>query len=466
MSASPGTFIGRKRELELLASAYRSPQSSFIPIYGRRRVGKSELILRFMKGKSGVYLLGKQARARLQIRELLVEAATAMNQPLLAGFSADDWHTALSAVVGAHQQGKLILVFDEFQWTVGASPELPSVLQGLWDREWRDSGKVMLILCGSYVGFMERKILGKKAPLFGRRTAQIRLLPFDFLEAAAFHPSYSTVDQARTYFLCGGVPQYLRSFDPDRSVEMNIRACFLNEHAPLYQEPDFLLREELREVETYSAVLFALAAGSRPPAAIAEQIGIDNRALHHYLKQLVALGYISRRYPLTSTRPAARHVRYAIDDPMLRFWFRFVYPNTSFISLMGEEKAFSTRIEPYLSAYFGLCFERLCREALPYIYRREGVSAAFTIGEYWDKTAQIDVVGLRDDGWTDLGECKWGTDHSPSALTAELEAKVASYPNQRNATIGRRIFTRMPVRKKPGSAATWYCLEDLYHIGE
>ncbi len=458
-------FIGRRRELAVLEDAWKNPGSAFIPIYGRRRVGKSELILRFLDGKPGIFFLGKQAPAALQIREFLDEAAAALDDPVLAGFSNQAWGPALDAVVSRKPAGsKLILALDEFQWTAGASPELPSLLQERWDRRWRRSGDVILILCGSYVGFMEREVLGRNSPLFGRRTAQIQLKPFGFREAAEFHPGYGLADRARTYFLCGGVPFYLQHFSDRCSVETNIARELLTEHAPLFREGEFLLREELREMESYYAILNAVASGHATNRAIARASGLDPRRLNYYLQQLRELGYLRRRYPLTGDRPAARQVRWDLDDPLLRFWFQFIFPNTSYILHMGARQALADRIRPRLDAYFGLCFERLCREALPDLYRREGVTAAFEIGEYWSKSSQVDVVGLRDDAWTDLGECKWDTVRSPRRVERELDQRAADYPNHRGATLGRRIFARrVPAAAQGGSGAVcWHGLEDLY----
>jgi uncharacterized protein len=455
-------FIGREAEFRLLETEHGAQRGSFVPIYGRRRVGKSELILRFLAKRKGIYFLGKRAPAAMQIREFLEESAAVLGEPLLASLSTDSWKVAIDAVVSRwHAPEKLVLCFDEFQWIVEQSPELPSVLQEFWDLRWKNAPKVMLILCGSYVGFMEREVLGKKSPLFGRRTAQIKLRPFDYREAALFHPSYSLVDRARTYFICGGIPLYLRSFSPRRSVESNIAEAILTEFAPLRYEADFLLREELREVSVYYSILVAMAQGARTAAEISLRTGIDDRALQYYFKHLLELGYIARRYPLTGKAPVARHVHYELDDPLLRFWFRFVYPNTSFIAQMGPTRTLTDRIRPTLDAYFGHSFERLCREALPFLYNREGISASFQVGEYWDKNVQIDVVGLRDDGITDLGECKWGKISSAPALVAELQSKIARYPNPRGATIGRRLF----VRERPridDNGVTWHDLQDLY----
>jgi uncharacterized protein len=463
----PPRFVGRVAELRTLVTAYEGPASGLIPIYGRRRVGKSELILRFLQGRRGLYFLGKQAPGALQRGEFLEAAALALAEPLLAAAGFDGWKNALAAVTDRWtRREKLVLVFDEFQWTAAASPELPSVLQDLWDRRWRGSGRVLVILCGSYVGFMEREVLGRKSPLFGRRTAQILLRPFDYREAALFHPAYSTTDRARAYFVCGGVPWYLGRFDARRSIETNLVAEMLEEHAPLRHEPEFLLREELREVESYFAVLLAIAGGRVTPRDISQATGIGERSLHYYLQQLVQLGYLRRRYPLTGGPTAARHVRFALDDPLLRFWFRFVFPNTSYLAQMGPERTLRDRIRPDLDAYFGHCFEGLCREALPHLYTRERVGAPFEVGEYWDKRCQIDVVGLRQDGWTDLGECRWGAIRSARAVRDELEAKVGLYPNPRNATIGRRIFTRDAAPRERGrpedAVVRWHDLEDLY----
>jgi hypothetical protein len=311
---------------------------------------------------------------------------------------------------------------------------------------------------------MEREVLGRKSPLFGRRTAQILLRPFSYIESAEFHSRWSLLNRALVYFICGGIPLYLRFFKQSQSIEKNIESLLLDEFGPLFREPDFLLREELRDVGNYFALLTAVAAGYGTNQAIAAQTGISERSLHYYIQQLNNLGYIGRRLPLTGKKPNQRHVRYILQDPLLRFWFRFVFPNLSFIQQMGAQRAMRERIRSELDAYFGLCFEWLCRQALPQIYDREGVNAAFEIGEYWDKHVQIDVVGLRDDHWTDLGECKWGTVRSYQKLLEDLETKVRAYPNTRGATIGKRLF----LRKKPStrvmeaSGADWYGLEDLY----
>jgi AAA+ ATPase superfamily predicted ATPase len=459
-------FVGRKRELAALEQAWKAGGGGFIPVYGRRRVGKSELLVKFVTGKPAIYATGKVAPAGLQIREFLRAAASALAEPLLANHPAADWPAAFRLVEERWKgPGKLIIALDEFQWMAAASPELPSVLQECWDRRWRN-GRIMLILCGSYLGFMEREVLGKKSPLFGRRTAQILLRPFAYREAAKFHPHWSRPNQAAAYLICGGLPFYLRCFSPSLSIEQNLAATVFDELGLLFREPDFLLREELREVSTYNAILLALAAGSPTNSEISKATGIGDRALHYYLSTLVELGYVQRRFPLTGAPPTARQVRYSLEDPLLRFWFRFVYPNLSLIARLGAARAVRELVLPELDSYFGYGFERLCREALPALYAHESVRAGFEVGEYWDKDTQIDVVGLRQDNWTDLGECKWGHVPSATALRSELSGRLLRFPNARQATLGLRFFTRQRMRVTPDASARerWHCLDDLYEL--
>ncbi len=457
-------FIGRAAEIETLDRAWRSPRSEFLPIYGRRRVGKTELILQVLKGRAGIYYMGKEAPEAVQVREFLQAAAESLGQPLLAQLRAEDWRSALEAVTGVLPgDSKLILALDEFQWIAQSCPSLPGILQEFWDHRWKRGKRIVLILCGSYIGFMEREVLGKASPLYGRRTGQILLAPLSYREAADFHSGYSVEDRARAYYLCGGIPYYLELLEPGDSIPVSIRKQFLSPHAPLAREPEFLLREELREVENYFAILMAIAGGAPTQKQIAKDTGIPDRNIYYYLQQLIGLRYVARRYPLISRKPAARSVRFVIEDPVLRFWFRFVFPNLSRITREGAGLAFESVVKPGLEAYFGGCFERLCREALPFLHQEEGITAGAAVGSYWSAEVQIDLVGLREDDWIDLGECKWGTVRSLPKVAAELQDKTILYPNPRNATLQRRIFLRKkPARVAAPEGVRIHGLDDLY----
>lgn len=458
-------FVGRQNELRALAGEYSAKRSSLVVLYGRRRVGKSELLLQFLKSRPGLYFVGKTAPAEFQRREFAREAARLIGDPLIEHLT-DSWKELLSALEQRYpSDGKLVIVLDEFQWLAESAPELLGVLQELWDRRFAKSGKVMLILCGSYLGFMEREVLSRKGPLFGRRTLAMRLLPLEPGEAAEFHKRWSRSDQAMAYFICGGVPLYLRWFDTDLSVRQNIENNLLGEYAPLFREPDFLLREELRELDNYYAILMCTAQGTTKLADIAKFTGISPGSAHYYTEALVNLGYVEKRYPVTSLRerPPQRHLRLAIADPLLRFWFRFVFPHQSSILLHGPRKAYQLHVAPELAAFAGRAFEDFCRRCLPGLYAAEGIDSDFKIGEYFDSNVQIDIVGIRSDNVTDLGECKWGRVRSIPALRGELDAKVEGFPNRRGASITRRYFLQQrPKNFRPEPGERVHDLKDLY----
>ncbi len=437
-------FVGRSPELEVLNKAYAGKKSAFYPVYGRRRVGKTELILRFTEDKPSVFYLGKQATTEYQVGEFLEIAAEKLNEPLLAQLGEVGWKKALQLVVERTPKGeKLVIVLDEYQWITETSPELPSILQELWDLDWSRSGKVMLILCGSYIGFMEREVLGSKSPLYGRRTGQIQLQPFGFRDAAKFHPNYSRADQARVWSLCGGIPYYLQQYDDRKSVAMNVRENFLTPHAALFRESDFLLREELREVETYHGILMTLSTGALSAADLARKSSISSASIQYYLKTLMELGYIGKSYPLSGKKPTARSVRYLITDPLLRFWFRFGFRNLSRIVSVRPAAAYDKVVAPHIEAYYGERFEKLCHEAISEIYLSDDVAASHEVGEYWDKDVQIDLLSLRDDEFIDVGECKWGTVRSWPAAVKEAKAKAAAFPNPLGRTLAPWLFTRL-----------------------
>jgi AAA+ ATPase superfamily predicted ATPase len=291
------------------------------------------------------------------------------------------------------------------------------------------------------------------------------LEPFDFYDAAGFHPHWSVESCARAYFICGGIPYYLKAFDPGLSVNQNIIRNFLQPEGPLYREPDFLLREELREVGAYSTIIEALAEGKTANMEAAKFAGLAPSQLPYFLNNLIQLGYIQRRLPLIPGKPSRKQTRYIISDPFLRFWCRFIAPNHSRVLRGSPELVFESLLKPELESFAGACLEHLCREALPWLYLSEGVTGPFQVGEFWSPTTQIDVVGLRSDGWIDLGECKWGKSDGLESLLKELSGKAAHYPLS-GATLQKRLFTRLPLKARPPAGVLIHDLESLYRKGK
>jgi AAA+ ATPase superfamily predicted ATPase len=457
--------VGRAAELAALERQHRREGAVLLPVYGRRRVGKSELIVHFCEGRPAVYFAATQGTAVQQLRSFMQSAAEALGNTLLGQIDPGTWERALELVMQAFPKGeRQILVLDEFQWLCESSPELPSVLQKLWDHRWQHEQRPYLVLCGSYIGFMEREVLGSRSPLFGRRTGQLLIEPFSYLESREFHPRWSLEDQARAWFICGGVPAYLKAFWEGQSLEQNIVLNFLDVDGALLREAEFLLREELRDVGSYTTVIEAIANGQHTPTAISKLSGLPVPKLMYFLGNLARLGYVEKRLPLVPGKPSAKLVRYDLSDPLLRFWYRFVSPHFSAIRRGPPHEAFQHHVRPHLESFFGAGFEALCRAALPYLLDAEKVKAASRVGEFWSAQAQIDVVALREDRWTELGECKWGEPASLSQVVAELRGKVAHYPLS-GATPQLRVFTRKSFSAKPPPGVKVHSLRSLYEVG-
>lgn len=464
MSELPG-FVGRHRELAALERQYDGRRSAMVPVYGRRRVGKTELLLRFIAGKPAIYFSATHKLRGPQLADFMRAAASGLASSGLAAAAPTTWEAALRLVLAAAPAGKkLVLVLDEFQWLCESSPDLPSVLQRLWDLEWQRGAQVMLVLCGSYIGFMEREVLGARSPLHGRRTADLRIEPFGFREAAAFHPRWSREEHARAHFVCGGIPAYLQRLDGHRSVMQNLVREFFAIDGYFAREPEFLLREELAEVKQAASILEAIALGRRGQGEIARAVGLSASALSPHLRNLLGLGYLERIVPLAPRSPKRTAVAYRVADPLLRFWFRFLEPNASQLRLLAPERAVEQLVAPQWEAYCGEGFERLCREALPAIYAADDITGRYQVGEYWDRDLQVDVVGLRGDGWIDLGECKWSGRPSLAAAATELRARCARFPADGRAVRQHLFFRRAPAAAAAADVAV-HDLDSLYGEG-
>jgi AAA+ ATPase superfamily predicted ATPase len=455
-------FIGRSVELDLLNREYRGDKGSFVPVFGRRRVGKSQLLVEFAHGKPLLYFTAMQSTNAQNLVAFGRQAAKLTGIQSLA--TAADWETLLQdTVAGWRSAERRILVIDEIQWAVQAAPELPSLIQRLWDHDWQHRKDLMLILCGSQFGFFRDQILLAGSPLYGRRTAHINLQPFELQEAGQFHPNLSHEDRAQIYFITGGIPYYLQKFE-EESVRTNIVRNFLSPQADLATEADFLLYEETKLVPMAKAVLSAIADGNVRYSDIAEATGRESNGLAYHLEPLEEIGFIKKKYPV-SPQPASRKlVRYEISDPFLRFWFRFFSRQYDAEAIANPDGFFQDQIQPQLESYWGTCWERLCRRQLPRIYEKEGITCHAEIGEFWAaKTVQIDLVSLRGDKRIELGECRWRHVRSLPALAQELDQKMTHFPNPKGVSMGRRLFVRSYQGAVLGDCRV-HTLGDLYKL--
>ncbi len=402
-------FIGREPELKTLDRLYHSEKFEFAVIYGRRRVGKTALINHFLEDKKAIYFVGVESNAKQNL-ENLSQAIFEYSTGISIGTSFSDYQTALQYVFQLAQKERLILVIDEYPYVAKAESSLASTLQMLIDRN-KDSSRLMLILCGSSMSYMEDKVLAYKAPLYGRRTAQMKLLPFEFGDACRFWENASAETKALLYGLVGGVPQYILQMDDRLSIEENVKNTFLNPSSALFEEPENLLKQELREPALYNAIITAVAGGASRISEISTKSGVTTSACPIYMKSLIELGLLQKETPY-GEKPSRKTV-YSICDNMFRFWYRFVPENSSIISRGATELAYK-RIEPNLSDYMGKVFEDICSQYLWSIMLSGRCPIEFTsLGRWWGndpikkQQTEIDLMGEQDKNAALFGECKW-----------------------------------------------------------
>lgn len=418
-------FIGRKQELQFLEDKYCASGGQLVVLYGRRRVGKTETLREFCKGKPHIFYSCREVADRLQLRsfseKLLRKNIPAANY--IKEFA--DWESALKSILDLpYGDSKKLLIIDEFPYMCKGNAAIPSILQTLWDELLKDSN-VMIVLCGSAMSFIEKELLAEKNPLYGRATGIYKMESMGFYDAARFFPNYSARDKIITYSILGGIPHYLRQFDPNLSLEENIKRNILTKGCVLYSEVEFLLRQELRETPLYNSIIEAVALGSTKLNDISTKSLVeDTSKTSVYLKNLIELEIIEREFSIddgTKERTNTNRGLYRLTDHFFRFWYAFVFTNYSELEGGDVDGVFEYAIKPGLHEFAAFAFEDVCREyvremqkqnKLPFRYQR--------MGRWWGKTTvrrkdsmetqktEIDLLAVsRQSDQYLVGECKF-----------------------------------------------------------
>jgi len=318
-------FIDRVEELKYLENLFKNKGARLLIVYGRRRIGKTELLRQFCKDKKHLFFSSDLSSEREQLRQFTEKIYQLTNESFLQTQPFTSWKALFRYVFDHLVKRSPLIVIDEFPYLCISNNALPSVLQKIWDEKAKKSN-IFLVLCGSYMSFMEKEVLGHKSPLFGRRVGQIALKSLDFRDIAGFFPSYSEEEKVYTYAILGGTPAYLQRFNDKKTIEQNVKDEILNKNAFLFSEPRFLLMEELREPSLYFSILKAIAFGKTRLNEIVQETGIGDRyKVNKYLTVLRELHIVRREVPVTEEKPhKSRKGTYILDDPFFRFWFRYI----------------------------------------------------------------------------------------------------------------------------------------------
>ena len=412
-------FVDRGKEVAFLDRRYRDKDFDLIVIYGRRRIGKTELIKEFIKNKPHIYFLCDKKGTERNILRFKKKLSFFLDEPVIATNDLEEIFSYLLKKV----KGKTVIVFDEFSYLVEKDKDVPSVFQVVVD-ELLSKKDLMLILCGSSVSMMILGALSYKSPLYGRKTGHVNLQELDFKYLYDVFPKKETKEIVDVYATLGGVPFYLEKFSPNKSVFENIDENIISKEGKLYEETDFLLKTELREPDVYKTIIEAVANGATKVVEIANRSGMKAGDIDKYLKTLIRLGILKKSIPVTEIR--SKRSVYSVEDNFFDFWFRFCEPYKSDLE-MGETKVVKEIIKKDFNSYVGKKFEKLISR-----YINVFLPDFQKTGKWWGyyrekderKTAEIDIVGLNEKKEEIcFVECKWQDNVNAEKTFSALKKK-------------------------------------------
>ena len=423
-------FVGRKPEMARLEEMYSSEHFEFAVVYGRRRVGKTTLVNEFCLGKKTIYFVGIESTEKENLESL----SRAVLEASLPGAVMPAFQTFDALFDHIHQMAlkeRVVLFIDEYPYLAQAKPAVSSLLQAFIDRKYKE-GRLFLILCGSSMSFMEHQVLGARSPLYGRRTAQFKVLPFTFFETMEMLPSFPPESQAVLFGATGGIPEYLSRIEGRLSLKENLVRLFFRPSGRLFEEPSNLLKQELRDPAAYNAIITAIAEGASRLADISGKVGIPASACSNLLTSLIVLGLVRKDIPVTAN--VSRRTLYHLEDSMFRFWYRFVYPNLNSLMAGHADEVYEQKVKPQLEAFTVPVFERICLEYLTRRLRPEELPFwSSRIGRWWGtnasamREAEIDILAFEGEKAL-FCECKWTNQLVGTDVLNSLRAKSVLFP--------------------------------------
>jgi len=422
-------FIARESELTTLNNEYER-EGGFVVIYGRRRVGKTTLIKEFLKGKTAFYFLAtKEIESQSMKRFAGVISRTTKNQTI-AKATYNDWLDLFQLVADYKTESRKVLVIDEFPYLVKTNEAFPSIVQNAWDEILKDNN-VMLILCGSLISMMKKYALSYDSPLYGRRTAQIRLMPLSFTDVYP-HLGASFSDAVEQFSVTGGVPKYFDFFTGKKPLYDEISETVLSKNGFLYEEPQFLLENEVQSPNSYFSIIKAIADGNHKLGNIAGVLGLETSALTPYLNTLAELGFVEKQVPISEKNPGkSRKGLYFISDNFIRFWFKYVYPFKGELELDNTQIVIDELKKDFIEKFVAFSYEAICQDIFASLCKTGSIDfiptkiGSYWINEYGDKNTQIDVVAVdKQNKRLFVGECKYHLKPLDADVYFDLRKKV------------------------------------------
>jgi len=400
-----------------------------VVIYGRRRVGKTSLINEFCKNKHSIFYVAIEQNdkgALAGFSESVLEVFPAARSYIDTFLS---WEKSFEYIADQANQNRIILAIDEYPYIAASNPSISSILQKVIDTKFLNT-KLFLILCGSSMSFMENQVLGYKSPLYGRRTTQMKIEPFDYIDSCKFFRNYSKEEQLIAYGVVGGIPQYLNNLTREGQLEKSIYYNYFRKDGHLFEEPSSILKQELREPATYNSIITAVASGPSKINEISTKTGEETKKCSKYVNTLISLHILKKEYPIGLE--SVRKGIYSLCDNMFKFWYKFVPENITNIEADMGRIIVEKKVLPKISEYMGRIFEEIC---IQYMIRRNktlSLSIMFDeIGRWWGnnpikkRQEEIDILAISGHSVI-LGECKWRNEQIGISVLNELVEKGES----------------------------------------
>ncbi len=419
-------FANRYKELSLLNNEYSSNNFSFTILYGRRRVGKTTLLKEFIKDKPSIYFLVTLENLNIVLKRLQNIVADFLEDKFLKNLEIKDIKQLFEYIAQKDLKRKFILIIDEFQYLSKLDKSIPSQFQYIVD-ELLKNKNIHLVLCGSIISMMYEQTLSYNSPLYGRRTSAIKLEAIEFNYLKEFFPDKSNKELIELYSILYGVPKYLEMFSDSGNIFNDMEKNILNPSAYLYNEPQFILQNEVNEPITYFSILELIAKGEHKIGNIASKLGKNVQNITSFISKLIELDIIYKDVPITENNPSkSKKGLYFIKDNFFRFWFTYVLPYKSQLEI-GNTKYVLKKIEENFNGFISLVYENL---AISYLLKNYDL---LKCGRWWDKNEEIDALGIGED-FLILAECKYSNKKVGIDILQDLQKKA------------KKINSKLPVK--------------------
>lgn len=416
-------FLNREKELDFLHRKFQSTQSELLIFRGRRRVGKTFLLKEFCEQVNGLYLLATVSSTRDQLQSFSKIASSYFGDTLLEMRPFNTWDEFF-LYLNQHVQKRTAIIIDEYPYLLESQLGLSTILQKYWDEFYQTNPSIFLVLSGSTLSMMEKETLDSKSPLYGRRSGQWFVTPFDVIENMAFFTDSSLIRAIEWYAISGGIPFYSKILSQYKTPLKAIENAILTYGEVLFEEVEFILRGEFRNPRSYFPVLKAIAQGSRKFGEISSKTGYDRSNLTKYISVLQNLQLIRREVPITEENPAkSKKGLFFLNDYFMNLWFRYVFPNQQALETGEKESIVSQIVQPTFDQYVSLVCEPIIRQLLQMDFFNFKLSFD-RIGRYWDRQTEVDILGFTRDNRTVIGEMKWTKSPVESKEMEKFEKKI------------------------------------------